>query len=145
MKLHLKGLWLLLVLVVKVSGAQESIDSERQVEIESMEPAVSGDSLNDLNADDSTGEPVVVAAAEQESAIDPNIATDQLSLGSTSVTGNQELPKVMYIVPWQKSDPGELLGRPVNTLLDEVLSPIDRSEFLREINYYDDLSGGKER
>ena len=87
----------------------------------------------------------MVAAAEQKFAIDPNIATDQLSLGSTSVTGNQELPKVMYIVPWQKSDPGELLGRPVNTLLDEVLSPIDRSEFLREINYYDDLSGGKER
>jgi hypothetical protein len=64
---------------------------------------------------------------------------DELELGRTEITGNQELPTVMYIVPWQKSDPGELMGRPVNTLLDEVMAPIDRSEFMRQIDYYDDL------
>ena len=64
---------------------------------------------------------------------------DSITLSRTEITGNQELPKVMYIVPWQKSDPGDLMGRPVNTLLDEVLAPIDREEFVRQVGYYDEL------
>ena len=69
---------------------------------------------------------------------------DSLELGRTEITGNQELPKVLYIVPWKKSDPGDLMGRPINTLLDEVLAPIDREEFIRQVRYYDDLSGEKQ-
>ena len=64
---------------------------------------------------------------------------DEMDLGRTEITGNQELPKVLYIVPWKKSDPGDLMGKPVNTLLDEVLAPLDREEFLRQVDYYDDL------
>ena len=64
---------------------------------------------------------------------------DRIELGRTEITGNSELPTVLYIVPWQKSDPGDLMGKPVNTLLDEVLAPIDREEFLRRVNYYGDL------
>ena len=66
---------------------------------------------------------------------------DEMDLGRTEITGNQELPKVMYIVPWKKSDPGDLMGKPVNTLLDEVLAPLDREEFIRRVDYYDDLYG----
>jgi hypothetical protein len=66
---------------------------------------------------------------------------DSLELGRTEITGNQELPKVLYIVPWQKSDPGDLMGRPVNSLLDDVLAPVDREEFLRQVGYFDDLYG----
>jgi hypothetical protein len=66
---------------------------------------------------------------------------DELDLDRTEVTGNQELPKVLYIVPWQKSDPGDLMGRPVNSLLDEVLAPLDREEFIRQVDYYSDLYG----
>jgi hypothetical protein len=66
---------------------------------------------------------------------------DQLHLDRTEITGNQELPKVLYIVPWQKSDPGDLMGRPVNSLLDEVLAPLDREEFIRQVDYYSDLYG----
>ena len=73
-----------------------------------------------------------------------NRVMDSMQLSRTEITGNQELPKVLYIVPWQKSDPGDLMGRPVNTLMDEVLAPIDREEFLRQVNYYDDLNGGEE-
>ena len=69
---------------------------------------------------------------------------DSMELGRTEITGNQELPKVLYIVPWQKSDPGDLMGRPVNTLLDEVLAPIDRGEFVRQVEYYNDLHGVEE-
>ena len=73
-----------------------------------------------------------------------NTVMDTMELGRTEITGNQELPNVLYIVPWQKSDPGDLMGRPVNTLLDEVLAPVDREEFLRQVGYYDDLYGETE-
>ncbi len=66
---------------------------------------------------------------------------DTIELGRTEITGNQELPKVLYIVPWKKSDPGDLMGKPVNSLLDEVLAPIDREEFIRQVDYYGDLYG----
>ncbi|MFQ5547906.1 MAG: hypothetical protein ACE5FV_06430 [Woeseia sp.] len=64
---------------------------------------------------------------------------DEMQLGRTEITGNRELPKVLYIVPWKQSDPGDLMGRPVNTLLDEVLTPLDREEFIRRVEYYGDL------
>ena len=70
---------------------------------------------------------------------------DKLDLGATEITGNQELPKVMYIVPWQESDPGDLMGRPANTLLDDVLAPLDRGEFVREVDYYGDLFDDTEK
>jgi hypothetical protein len=66
---------------------------------------------------------------------------DSLDLGTTSITGNAELPKVLYIVPWKKSDLGDLVGRPVNTLLDEVLAPVDPAVFERHLSYYDSLYG----
>jgi hypothetical protein len=61
---------------------------------------------------------------------------DRLDLETTEITGNRELPKVLYIVPWKRSDLGDLLGRPVNSLLDEVLEPVDRDVFRRENRYY---------
>ena len=69
------------------------------------------------------------------------VVIDRLDLGTTSITGNQELPKVLYIVPWKRSDLGDLIGRPVNTLLDEVLAPVDREVFERHLSYYETLHG----
>lgn len=67
---------------------------------------------------------------------------DRLELDPTDITGNRELPKVLYIVPWKRSDLGDLAGRPVNSLLDEVLQPLDRDVFQRENRYYDALKPG---
>ncbi|MGE0583239.1 MAG: hypothetical protein AB7P31_14040 [Steroidobacteraceae bacterium] len=64
---------------------------------------------------------------------------DRLELDATQITGNRELPKVLYIVPWKQSDLGDLMGRPANSLLDEVLAPVDRDVFRRENRYYDAL------
>ena len=64
---------------------------------------------------------------------------DRLQLDATEITGNRELPKVLYIVPWKRSDLGDLTGRPVNSLLDEVLQPLDRDVFQRENRYYNGL------
>ena len=62
---------------------------------------------------------------------------DRVELETTDITGNRELPKVLYIVPWKRSDLGDLVGKPANSLLDEVLQPRDRDVFLRENRYYD--------
>jgi hypothetical protein len=76
-------------------------------------------------------------------------AEDRLQLDTTQITGNQELPKVLYIVPWKRSDLGDLLGKPANSLLDEVLEPVDRDVFKRENRYYDalkpDATGGADK
>lgn len=68
-------------------------------------------------------------------------ATDQLTLDATTVTGNRELPKVMYIVPWKKAELGQLPGQPFNSLLNEVLQPVDREVFRRQVNYYQVVAG----
>jgi hypothetical protein len=65
---------------------------------------------------------------------------DRVDLDTTTVTGNRELPKVMYVVPWKKSDIGDLSGKPMNSLLDEVLAPVDRDVFRREVSYFHAVS-----
>ena len=67
---------------------------------------------------------------------------DRVTLDTTIVTGNRELPKVLYIVPWKKADLGDLPAQPFNTLLDEVLTPVDRDVFRREVTYYGVVSSG---
>ena len=72
-------------------------------------------------------------------------AADKLDLETTQITGNRELPKVMVIVPWKRSDIGDLVGRPVNSLVDEALQPVDREVFRREIDYYGALTPDRPR
>jgi hypothetical protein len=88
-----------------------------------------------------TGKP---AAGAQPDARAPKAAgqkppggVDRLQLNTATVTGDREQPKVMYIVPWKSSDIGDLSGKPMNSLLDEALAPVDRDEFKREVVYFD--------
>ena len=81
--------------------------------------------------------PAPPAAADDPS---PSKAMDRLELEATTITGNRELPKVMYVVPWKKADLGDLKGRPANSLLDEVLAPVDRDVFRREVAYFGALA-----
>jgi hypothetical protein len=76
--------------------------------------------------------PASAPASGQKTA--PKI--DRLELGTATVTGDREQPKVMYIVPWKRSDIGDLTGKPMNSLVDEILAPVDRDVFKREVLYY---------
>ena len=124
-----------------------------------LEPAVDTSAVADETA---VLEPAVDTSAGDNDEIEPAVSSatlaqdvtrrestsgvmDEITLGRSEITGNQELPKVLYIVPWKKSDPGDLVGKPVNTLLDEVLAPIDREEFIRQVDYYGDLYGEDEQ
>ena len=62
-----------------------------------------------------------------------------LDLGATDITGNKELPKVMVIVPWKDSLGAGGVVKPADSLLDEVLQPVDRGVFQRRIRYYGQL------
>ena len=58
-------------------------------------------------------------------------SADNLDLEGTTVIGNRELPKALHIVPWKAADSGDLAGRPLNSLVDQTLEPVDRDVFLR--------------
>jgi len=115
-----------------------------QDEVEDIGPAVDTSAVEVAEPEDSDIEPAVSTSAGGDDITRSTAGSrvmDSMQLGRTEITGNQELPTVMYIVPWKKADPGDLMGKPVNTLLDEVLAPIDREEFIRQVDYYDDLYG----
>lgn len=64
---------------------------------------------------------------------------DRLDLDTALIRGNQELPKVLYIVPWKEAGLAEPAGRPLNSLVDEALAPVDREVFRRQMRYFDQL------
>ncbi len=70
-------------------------------------------------------------------------AADRIELQGTTVVGNRELPKVLYIVPWKKANADNLMGNPMANLVGDSLAPIDRDVFRREAEYYDRLSARK--
>jgi hypothetical protein len=88
-------------------------------------------------------------AAKESAALQPAVQTsapagstpaqDRIELEATQITGNRELPRVLYVVPWKRPDLGDLGGRPANSLLDEVLAPVDRDVFRRQNRYYQAL------
>lgn len=84
--------------------------------------------------------PAALPKTDANPAVRTTPRADRLDLDTTVVTGNRELPKVLYIVPWKKADIGELPAQPFNTLLDEVLTPVDRDVFRREVTYYEAVS-----
>ena len=143
----------LLAASVTVFANDASIGSD---EPDELAPAVSFDPATGIagsgeigsdergSGDDAGLESVAASPTDAPRRVARNgAAMDRLDLDSTVITGNQELPKVLYIVPWKKAELGELPGRPVNSLVNEILEPVDRDEFRRRIGYYDTLFGNQ--
>jgi len=73
----------------------------------------------------------------------PEAGSRTIRLDETLVSGNQELPKVLYIVPWQKPD-----GIPDITLEAEapelqVFRRLYPPEYRRELKYYELLKAAE--
>lgn len=137
-----------LVILSLGAHAQETTGEAADSALDDLEPAVSSEVLAGMDSTAGTEEelaaPEAVLAGDVRRTASSTGVMDEIDLDRTEITGNQELPKVLYIVPWQKSETGELVGKPVNTLLEEVLAPIDRTEFIRQVDYYGDLYGEEE-
>ena len=67
----------------------------------------------------------------------PAMAVEEMELDGMAVFGNRELPKALFIVPWKDPDAGLAPDRPVNSLIDEALQPVDPDVFRRKLQYYD--------
>lgn len=63
-------------------------------------------------------------------------AQDRLEMDGTSIIGNKELPKVLYIVPWKSPEPLALTAPEISSVMDEVAMPVNRSGFRRQIQYH---------
>ena len=56
-----------------------------------------------------------------------------------SILGNQEAPKALVIVPWKRSELGNVPG--ISTMLDDSKLPVDKEVFMRMLGYYEIRSG----
>lgn len=81
------------------------------------------------------------AAVDPRPAPPAPVRVGALALESSAIRGNQELPKVLYIVPWKDPAMVELAGRPVDSLIEEVMAPVDREVFRRQTRYFSQLYG----
>lgn len=61
--------------------------------------------------------------------------SNTLELEST-FKGNQEQPRVLYIVPWQKIAAPDAFYRPLQSLVEESFELVDRDEFKRELSFH---------
>jgi hypothetical protein len=70
------------------------------------------------------------------------LAETRIELEETKVQGASELPKVLYIVPWKKT---EMDSKPVklNTMVEEVMSPVDRDVLKRQVQFYEENQLGQ--
>ena len=64
-------------------------------------------------------------------------AQERLEMEGTEITGNKELPRVLYIVPWKSVERFEMESPPITSIMDEKLTPIERASFKRTIHYHD--------
>ncbi len=64
-------------------------------------------------------------------------AQEKLQMEGTRIIGNKELPRVLYIVPWKSVERFEIETPPVDSIMEQKLTPIDRAAFRRKINYHD--------
>ena len=63
-------------------------------------------------------------------------AQQSLQLEGTAITGNKELPRVLYIVPWKSVERFEIKSPEITSIMDQKLQPIERAAFKRTIDYH---------
>ncbi len=77
----------------------------------------------------------VAYSQEQADSVTTLVKDPQLGL---TIKGNQELPNVLYIVPWKKGPRNEI--SPIQgRIVDEVYGPIESHVFNRRVNLYRQL------
>lgn len=65
------------------------------------------------------------------------MAEEKMNMEGMSVIGNSELPKALFIVPWKEPEASLTPERPVNSLVDQALQPVDPDVFRRKLDYFD--------
>ena len=139
----MKGIWTILLLGMAVLSRADEI--EPAVNTSNLAPAAEAAPPPAVPAPAARAvaapaAPVTKSAAPAKQRLgQKSNAHDQITLDTTQITGNKELPKVMYIVPWKRADIGDQGGGPGKSLMDEALAPVDRDVFRRQNRYFASL------
>jgi hypothetical protein len=75
------------------------------------------------------------AGPEEKAPTKP--ASSRIQLDQTVISGNQELPKVLYIVPWQDPSGMPMLDLSPEFTEQEVFRRLYPPAYRREIEYYE--------
>jgi hypothetical protein len=67
------------------------------------------------------------------------MAQERIDLESTFV-GDREQPSVSYITPWKPPEGPSKLYRPIESISDNALEPVDREVLARSNQFYNELS-----
>lgn len=63
-------------------------------------------------------------------------AEEVLLIEGTRIRGNQELPTVLYVVPWQPVEIKQLDSPQTNFALNRPVEMLERTEFQRMVSYH---------
>lgn len=77
---------------------------------------------------------VVAPVAAQEAA-----TTDRVKLDRTVVSGNQELPKVLYILPWESKESRPALDYGLKPYSGDILTPVNPASHRRQLDQLEAL------
>lgn len=64
-----------------------------------------------------------------------------LTIEGTKIRGNQELPTILYLVPWQNPEIQSITAPEQNFAVQRELKPLERSEFQRLMGYHEQFKG----
>jgi len=67
----------------------------------------------------------------------PAQAQQRIQMEGTEIVGSQELPRVLYIVPWHVAERFEIETPPINSIMDRRLQPLERADFRRKVYYHE--------
>ncbi|MBT8441785.1 MAG: hypothetical protein KJO76_05305 [Gammaproteobacteria bacterium] len=81
----------------------------------------------------------VGAESEQQSATTGDGIERPKAMSGMSILGNEEAPKSLVIIPWKSSELGDDIS--LADTLDDRAQPVDKEVFLRELSFYEILSG----
>jgi hypothetical protein len=67
-------------------------------------------------------------------------AEERGDMKAISSFSNNELPKALFIVPWKDAESPLIPERPLNSLLNDTLQPVDMDVFRRYLQYLDKIN-----
>jgi hypothetical protein len=66
-----------------------------------------------------------------------------VTIEGTRIRGDQEVPTVMYLVPWQPPQVDELQPPDEQLMIEHSFSPINRYEFQRLVRYHEEFDSAR--
>lgn len=76
-------------------------------------------------------------------SLSANTAKQEVIKLQTTISGNNEEPKLLSILPWQDLDPVQVKNAPFNQYLQKQFKPIDPATLANQLALHKQLQGQK--